>query len=68
MEFHEHEAAIAWGYTLSAWQQETSVNRAKCVAHYMHRNLRDSYMAEAGDKKPETKGGYGSMLQSMGLA
>ncbi len=69
MAFHENEAAMAWGYTLSAWQQETPANRARCVAHYLHRNLRDAYSSEMalgkGDK-PKA-GGYSAMLAGMGI-
>lgn len=70
MQFHEYEAALAWGYTLGAWSVETPVNRAKCVAHWLHRNLRDAFSAEAamskGDKK-EGAHGYNDLMKSMGL-
>jgi hypothetical protein len=73
MVFHEYEAAIAWGYTLREWQEETVVNRARAVAHIWHRNVRDAYnndeiMAKAKNKPGAGSGQtYADLMRSMGL-
>lgn len=61
MIFHEMEAMAASGYAgLSDWLQETPTNRAKVVAHHIHKNLRESYLAEAGKNEGSKGGGRGT--------
>jgi hypothetical protein len=60
---------------MTKWLEESPVNRAKCIAHYLHANLREAYaqamsLKESESKSDKASGGvsYGSMMQSMGLA
>jgi hypothetical protein len=39
---------------MQQWLEETPMNRAKCVAHIIHRNNRQRYESE--QKKPEPTG------------
>lgn len=59
-------AAMAWGYTMREWLEETPLNRAKCTAHMIHRNLRDQYDQEkASDPDKKSVGGksHGGLSQ-----
>jgi hypothetical protein len=55
------------------WQEESVLNRAKCVAHVLHKNLRESYDTEnrlgntdkKGKGRPETAGQMRDFLSEM---
>jgi hypothetical protein len=71
----EYEAALSWGYLLHQWQHETVVNRAKCVAHYLHKTMRDGYIQETmmskakakGGKKTKSQQGFKSLMGAFGI-
>jgi len=46
------EAARWWGYSLSDWKQESLVNRAEVLAHYLEHNRREGYAASKSEKEP----------------
>lgn len=55
-EYFEIETLKACGYTLSEWRRESLVDRAKLMAHELHKNMRESYYAEKMSGKGEEKG------------
>jgi hypothetical protein len=55
---------------MTAWQEESSLNKAKCIAHYLHASLRESYASDMalseGDKSAgSSSNGNGTANQSM---
>ncbi len=67
----EMEAANAWGYKLWEWQAETIVNKARAMAHYLHRTIREAYIEEkmatkAPKGRPETQSLSG-LMAGMGI-
>ena len=60
---------MAWGYTLREWQEETPHNRGLCLAHHLHRNLREAYTVEKSTDKggKGNAGDYAFLMQQMGL-
>jgi len=61
-EYLEYETAIGWGYTLGAWQCESAVNRARAMAHHLHKGMREGYSFEHAQKKGQDSGrGRGQM-------
>lgn len=59
---------------MSEWSQETMQNRGRCMAHEMHKNIRDAYSYEHASKnakkdKPKNDGqSYENLMRSMGLS
>jgi hypothetical protein len=54
---------------MTQWQEESSLNKAKCIAHYLHASLRESYASDMalseGDKSAGSSNGNGTANQSM---
>ncbi len=73
MAYHEFEALKEFNYTVSEWQVETPVNRARCVAHCLHKGLRAGYEHERAIEKADGKNkkapgaDYGDYMKRMGL-
>lgn len=63
----EYEAAIKWGYHLHEWQTESVVNRARCMAHHLHAQMREAYETEQIMKKGKKKVGVDDIMASMGI-
>jgi len=51
------EACSEWGYTLSQWLDEPWPLRAKVIAHYMEKKLRESYAMDKVEEKANAGGG-----------
>ena len=67
-----YEAAVYWGYTLSEWDRESQVNRARAIAHYLSHCVLEAFNSEKmyGDKSGEKSGKaaqLGSIIAEMGL-
>jgi hypothetical protein len=66
----EYETAKAWNYSLGQWEQESLVNKAKAMAHYLHMNMRSNYEMEQSRGKDSSKGhgkGLDSLMMQMGI-
>lgn len=59
------ETAMAWGYTLSEWMQESEYLRAKAMSHYLHSKMREGYSMEQSMK--DSKSGSSSSSGGDGL-
>ncbi len=69
--YHEREAACDRGYTETEWDHESPQRKAKVVAHYLHRMLRESFDSEQMSNKKDSKEmsgqSYESLMAAMGL-
>jgi vacuolar-type H+-ATPase subunit H len=72
----EMEAAKAWGYQWSEWQAESTVHRARILAHETLTNIRTNYLHEreriSAEKKSKREAsskdaGRAAMNASFGL-
>ena len=61
----EYEAAVYWGYRLHEWQAESVVNRARCVAHFVHAKMREGYESEQAGAKSKKKGSGNRSLSGL---
>jgi hypothetical protein len=57
---------------MSQWRSESLVNQARCIAHYLHKNMRESYIAEKSEEKAKASangnsGSHAAFLTKMGL-
>lgn len=59
------EAFIYGNYNLGQWQMETVRNKALVMAHYFHKNIRESYCNEHSMEKAKGKGNSGQSYESL---
>jgi hypothetical protein len=50
---------ILYGYKQWEWAQEATMRKARCIAHFVHRGIREGFSMEHAMKKGKGKGKAG---------